>query len=293
MSDKPTIGITGATGFIGSVLANYLAANGYHVIRFIRNVTSGADVDTRKYDLANPDVSADLFRNIDILIHCAFVTKDQHADAEQVNYSGTKRLVESCRSQGVKKIIFFSSITADEHARSAYAKGKFASHQLFNPDSDLIIRCSLVIGEGGLFGRIIKYATSRSFIPLIGSGKQTIQFIVVEDLAKFVIESIHNERSGICVLASPERVTYKQLFRVIAKVHGRNIIFVPVPIPILKTLLKISRFLRIRMPVSEENLLGFQTIRTINEVVSPAAPITLIRKLEDMRSRQLQSPGKE
>jgi FkbM family methyltransferase len=288
MTTKSTIGITGANGFIGSSLTNFLIGEGFSVVPFVRKPTSEKSKNARKYDLVEESIPDDLFKGIDILIHCAFITKEQNADAEQLNFTGTKRLIDVSRNQGVKKIIFFSSVTADENAKSAYSKSKFAIHQLLNKETDLIIRCSLVIGEGGLFRKMLNYAISRTFIPLIGSGRQIIQLIAIEDVQSFVSTSINNNLHGNRVLASTEQITYKQLFKTIAAVYGKRIHFVPVPLVMLKMTLNLCRILNIRTPVSQENLLGFQTVRTYDTAPFISFPMTLKNKLEAMRRNRQQ-----
>jgi nucleoside-diphosphate-sugar epimerase len=278
-----TIGITGASGHIGSRLKAYLTEKGFNVVAFVRNIGSIKDVPRRKYDLTE-SISDDLFSDVDILIHCAFVTKQQHADAERINYNGSKYLFDECRKQGVKKIIFFSTVTANANAKSAYAKSKFAIGQLLRSDVDYIIKCSMVIGRGGLFQRILRYATTHFFIPVIGSGDQIIRLVAVDDVLLFVEQVIVRNLKGSAVLANNERMTYKQFFNAIAEVYGRKITFIHVSVVLLKIILRLCTLLNIHTPVSEENISGMQTLSKYDHPPNFPSFQTFKEKLIELRS---------
>lgn len=247
MTNKFTIGITGAGGHIGSELVNYLRGKEFQVVPL-------------KFDLKR-NIPVGLLSGIDVLIHCAFVKQEDNANAEMHNYNGSKVLFEECRTQGVKKIIFFSSVTAKQNAASGYARGKFAIEQLLDPQRDFVIRCGMVIGTGGLFQRMLHYAVTHTFIPLIGSGKQVIQLIAVDDVVRCVEQIIVRNLSGMGVLANEEELTYRQFFSTIARVYRKRIWFVPVPAGALQLLLKICKLMHIRTGASAENIQGIRSLR--------------------------------
>jgi nucleoside-diphosphate-sugar epimerase len=282
MINNPTIGITGASGHIGSALAKHFTLRGFRVIEFLRNMDPEKSAGARKYDLTQK-ISAGLFSDIDILIHCAYVSREQDANAEQINVNGSKYLFDSCREQGVKKIIFFSTATAVANAKSGYARSKFAIEQFLDADKDFLIRCSLVIGKGGLFQRMLTYVTTHRLIPVIGAGNQVIQVVAVDDVLAFVEQVVVADLSGSVVLANRQHITYKQLLATIADVYQRKIVFVHVPPGFLKIILRVCRILNIRTAVSEENILGMQTLRTHDQTESFSSFRTLRSKLEEMR----------
>jgi nucleoside-diphosphate-sugar epimerase len=276
MNNKLTIGITGAGGHIGSQLTEYLRGKAFEVIVLTKNVDSIKDTSARKYDLTDA-IADDLLNDIDVLIHCAYIGNERHEDAAQINYNGSKLLFEASRKQGVKKIIFFSSVTANANAASGYARSKFAIEQLLDANTDFIIRCSMVIGSGGLFKRMLTYALTHRLIPLVGSGNQIVQVVAIVDVVRFVEQIIINDLTGTGVLANEERLTYRQLFTTIADVYQKRIVFVRVPAAALKIILRLNKFLGIRTGASEENVQGIQTLH-------PQKPLLLLpsyRSLEE------------
>src|SRR5689334_7267331 len=103
MNNNLTIGITGATGHVGSQLSNHLKKRGLRVIKLIRNPGIDESFSSRMFDLTQP-IADDLLIGIDILIHCAFVANAQSEEAKIININGSRNLFESCRKQGVKII---------------------------------------------------------------------------------------------------------------------------------------------------------------------------------------------
>jgi len=261
--DKPVIAITGAgpTGFIGSSLMQYLRGNGFTVIALNRHVTAeNENAEHRFFDLEQ-DPSPALLKNVQVLIHCAFISAGQHADAEHLNFQGTKKLIEYARRNGVVKIIFFSSVSAHDKAQSAYGRSKFRSEELFDLKKDAILKCSMVIGNGGIFERLRKYIQSKKIVPLMNGGKQPLQVIALADVQKVVLTIISGNQSGSFILANRQQCNYKEFFKVIARHENRSPVFLSFPLSLLKILVGTATFFGIKLPVNKENLLGLAALR--------------------------------
>src|SRR5215831_7813739 len=213
------IAITGTSGFIGSVLLQELRKNGYTVIALNRRPK--ASVEERFFDLNQPP-DAELLKGVDVLIHCAFISAEADPASEQLNEVGTNMLTVCARQNGVKKIIFFSSVSGHANARSAYGKSKFRSEALFDMHSDVVLKCSLVIGTGGLFSRMVKFVRTKKFIPLIEGGRQPLQVIAINDVVRVVLKLISENISGNFVLANREHFTYRQFFKTVATACSRS-----------------------------------------------------------------------
>jgi nucleoside-diphosphate-sugar epimerase len=288
---KPVIGITGATGFIGSSLSKFLIRNNYQVIQFVRTEPLENNTDSiRKYELRESP-SEVLFKNIDILIHCAFIRAENDKQAGKWNYTGTKCLIESCKKQGVKKIVFFSSVSAHEKATSAYGINKLAVHELLDLQADVILQCSLVVGNGGLFHTLLKHASSKKYIPLIGSGRQIMQVIAIDDVLALILQIVKENKHGKFVVANHEQLTYRQVFELIANIYRTKIHFVPLPVWILKSLVSLGNLLRLHLPVSRENILGLQSMKYQQPFSGLDAPIQplldLKEKLKQMKNDEI------
>jgi nucleoside-diphosphate-sugar epimerase len=285
---KPVVAITGANGFIGSALTQYLEDAGYPVITLARKKYGRKNGHERLYDLQQPP-AADLLAGVDILIHCAVVWADGQVDAEQLNYLGTEKLITCAHSNGVQKIIFISSVSAHDKAISAYGKGKFHTESLFDPEKDVVLRCSLVIGQGGLFGRMLQHALSKRIIPLFYKGRQQVQIISIDDVLTAILTIITGNLAGRYVLANRQHITYRSIFETIARVYKKRILFIPVPVRIIQLLIKITSLLKLPFPVNNENIQGLKTVQFMDPEASlqqlQLNPASLEEKLQNMAAQ--------
>ncbi|MDT7041680.1 SDR family oxidoreductase [Candidatus Nitronereus thalassa] len=115
------IAITGANGFIGKPLADFLERNGYSVTRIIRK-TDSVPANNNKKTIAIGDLTkvsdwAPILEGIDTLIHLAakvHVKQDRHHNPlsafRRVNTDVTVNLAHHASKAGIKRFIYLSSI---------------------------------------------------------------------------------------------------------------------------------------------------------------------------------------
>lgn len=113
--------VTGATGFIGKILVNYLLERQVSVRVLVRQTMQDifpATVEQRVGDLINSGSLMGIGEDIDIVFHLggfAHAWKDDANVAEQhkqINLGGTQNILDECVRARVKKFIFFSTIKA-------------------------------------------------------------------------------------------------------------------------------------------------------------------------------------
>ena len=173
------IAITGALGHIGSELIRYLPTKTDCEIVMIDNMLTQRycslfDLPSNiKYSFYEEDIiTADLrvlFKDIDIVIHLAAITNaagsfDKADEVEQVNYVGTKRVIEACKATK-SKLIFLSTTSvygtqknvvsedcdlSDLKPQSPYADSKIRSEQLLQENINnldfIILRFGTIFG---------------------------------------------------------------------------------------------------------------------------------------------------
>ena len=110
--------VTGFSGFIGSHLTDRLLSEGHEVIGIDRSIKfkniQKEHHNLRMYHENIEGNIADLFKDIDIVIHLASLTRPQWSiyhpfETNQVNVDGTLKLLEYSRDAKVKRFIFFST----------------------------------------------------------------------------------------------------------------------------------------------------------------------------------------
>ena len=105
--------ITGGSGFIGTNLSNLLKSQ--HDILILDRIPSKIqDVDFTECDLLDSKKLSDVLEGFDIVIHLAAavgvkLTEEEPLHILNLNIQGTQNILESCKKNHVKKIIFASS----------------------------------------------------------------------------------------------------------------------------------------------------------------------------------------
>jgi len=158
--------------------------------------------------------------------------------------------------------VFISSTGAHSEALSYYGQSKLAIEECLDLGRDLVIRPGLILGNGGLFQRISGSLSRFGFVPVFEGGRQTIQTVHVEDLSHAVVRAIEQGLVGRFVVAEPEGLELRDLFRQIADRMGTRVRLVPLPAAPLLFLLRLAERLRLRLPLTSENVLGAQSLRT-------------------------------
>lgn len=259
-----TIIITGANGFIGSALVKHFSSKGWKVKALVRAALNAKvdNVSYHPYDLAKP-VDDELFNATDVLVHCAYKKYETGNDADEINISGTKHLIEQCRKHNVKPV-FLSSFSAHEDAVSHYGKHKFYLESLFDVKTDLVLKPGLVLGNSGLFHSIAEVIKTKKVVPLIGGGKQPLQVIAVDDLCKVIAAAIEKRLTGKLYIAEPTVITMKQLYDAIAARCNKKVVYFPLPASIALLLAAAAAGIGVKLPVSPESVKGLTQLRSFD-----------------------------
>ncbi len=116
----PHILLTGATGFVGSAIQQYIVADKQHnltiVVRYANDVTSAVRT-VQVADLTAATDWTDALQDVDVVIHSAArvhvmndLSTDPLAEFRKVNVDGTLALARQAVAAGVKRFVFVSSI---------------------------------------------------------------------------------------------------------------------------------------------------------------------------------------
>lgn len=199
--------VTGGAGFFGIHMCQYLAKNGFEVVSYDRDtfpekekipgieVVTGDIHDHKKLDEA--------LKNIDYVIHAA--AELAIAEPEKIiktNGEAAFDLLEICKNNGVKKLVFTSSCavygTPDTHPiyedspinpMGVYGKAKRIAEDILLNYQDVetvIIRPKSFIGTGrlGIFQFFFEWIEDGRKIPIFGNGENRFQLLEVTDLAQ-------------------------------------------------------------------------------------------------------------
>ncbi len=245
------VGIFGASGFVGSVLHRMASENGDTVIAFSRTKRPNFRVFESAADLADLDAVVNLAGE-PIL---GLWTKSRRKKILRSRVEGTRKIVEAIgsRATSIRTLINASAIgfygdagdrIVDESAPAgngfladtcqaweaeAYRAEDFGTRVV-------TVRTGFVIGKGGAM-RLIRPVFQLGLGGRLGSGRQWMSCVHVEDVAGMILWALHNEAvTGPLNAALPDPVTNAEFTKAVAASVHRPAIF-PVPAILLKTLL--------------------------------------------------------
>ena len=115
--NKKTVLITGASGFVGTRLAERLSLGpNYHIRAMIHRLTGPGlarlarlPVTFFEGDLLNTDDVAKAVKNCDTVIHLAYGTSGDENQRKTVTVQGTENILQAAYTQKVRKVIYFST----------------------------------------------------------------------------------------------------------------------------------------------------------------------------------------
>jgi nucleoside-diphosphate-sugar epimerase len=285
---KTKIAITGANGFIGSYLTQFLTQQNFTVRQMGRTLSPAPQPDFIPFTLGK-QFTADALAGCDALVHCAYdFSALGYTAIRKVNVEGTLELFSQARDKGIKKIIYISSTSAFKEAVSDYGKAKFEIEQRAAPFGVIIIRPGLVFDKhnGGIIRALEKFVKKFPLVPIIGKGQQEFYPCHVEDLATLIttILASNIKNNNPIVAASEEKITFKQLMLTLAELHGRSVLPIPVPYEFLFTGLKLAEALRLKTGLRSDSLkymkfsnkeMDFSATRALNIYFRPFSVATL------------------
>ena len=250
--------MTGANGFIGAHLVRHFSSDGWDVRALMHREPAQRlpGVVYRRWTLADP-LGQDVLDGADCVIHGAFVKYDQRS-ASHLNIVGSERLLAECRAGGVGRIVFLSSMSARRDALSQYGRDKFRIQEALDGPRELVVRPGLVLGDGGLFHSLQRFVSGRPVVPLVGGGQQLIQTVHIDDLASAIQAGVRLALSGIVTVAERVPIPFRELLAETARLLGVRVVFVPVPYRAIDFAMRVAALLRVRLPVSPDNLLGLR-----------------------------------
>ena len=261
MNDKKIL-ITGGLGFIGSYIADELIDE--NEVLIIDNKSTGKvenlqninheNLTLIEKDLNDADLD-DILTDVDYVFHLAAMASvplsiENPSECIENNMDATIKLINACKNNNVKKIIFSSSssvygdntnipLKESEYPlpKSPYAASK-ASGELFLKTyyeayglNYISLRYFNVFGpkqdKNSQYAAVIPNfitALLEGEQPIIyGDGEQTRDFIYIRDVVNANIKAAESDYNGIINVASGEKTTINELYKIISETLGSDI----------------------------------------------------------------------
>jgi len=240
--------VTGGTGFVGRAVVQALAGCGHEV----RVLARRADQPSARQlaestgcvlvpgSILDETALAAACAGVDAVVHLVGIILERGPQTfARIHVEGTRRVVEACRTAGVRRLLHMSAIGTRPHAVSPYHRTKWQGECAVR-ESGLdwtIFRPAVIYGPGDGFCRVLALGMkpplrwlSLGLQPMVGEGDVLIQPVRVDEVAGAFARALEvPAASGATYELGGPALPFKDLLHCLAAAHGTRIHPVPVP----------------------------------------------------------------
>jgi len=250
--------VTGASGFLGSHVAEQFSREGHAVRLLLRGTSSraflkGFEFEEALGDVTDPGSLAAAVASVDAVVHTAGLVKARsEAEFQAVNGRGTANLLAAIEKAApdLRRFVYVSSLAAhgpsedgaprplDSAANpvSAYGRSKLAGEEATRASSlaprAVIFRPPVIYGprDPGLvpFFKLARWRLA----PLLMGGRNRISIVYVEDIARAIVQATTAEADVADKVYCPEDgsvYSWRDLLSAIEEAIGRKALRISAP----------------------------------------------------------------
>ncbi len=223
--------VTGAGGRVGRALTSFLLSKGKEVRGLSRDGSGCEGAEIIKGDIMDSKTVEKAAEDAECVYHLAAVIDQTGMDARmmwEINVTGTKNVIAA--SWG-STFVYLSStavygnndgtgISEDTRINPSgtYGKSKAAAENEVLKNKGMVVRSPVVYGKGfdeGFFQ--VMYRLEKGRMPTIGSGKNLIQWIHIDDLVRALVLAGEKGSPGqVYLVAGKEARTQSELISMLA-----------------------------------------------------------------------------
>ena len=225
--------LTGGTGFIGPRVVQALRAREHEVRALVRSTERAAPIAGLGAELVSGDVTDPASvraaaEGCTHVVHLVSIIKGRPQDFDRVMAQGTRNVVAAAKDASVERFVLMSALGTGETTKDVvpYYAAKWAMEQevVRSGLGHTIFRPSFVFGRGGALPTFMKQVRYSPVVSVIGSGKQRIQPIWVDDVAEYFARAVDHAAGAnrLFEIGGPDVVTWDELYLTIARVLGKR-----------------------------------------------------------------------
>lgn len=239
LPERPSILVTGATGYIGGRLARQLLIEGHTVRAMARDARRLLSLERAGAECVAGDVldAASLtsaVRGIDVAYYLVHSMGDG-ADFEARDRQAATNFAEACRMAGVKRIIYLGGLgregpTLSSHLASRHETGKLLAGGTV-PVTEL--RAAIIVGAGSASFEIVRDLAKRLRVMVCPRWvRSRCEPIVMHHVITYLVGVLRVPQSvgQVLEIGGGEILTYEEMLRQCAEVMGKRILIFRVPV---------------------------------------------------------------
>jgi NADH dehydrogenase len=238
--------VTGGNGFVGGHVVHELRGRDLPVRCLVRDLRGGSKLAAWGCELVEGDLTdqASLraaVAGVDTVIHLVAIRQGRREQFQRIMVDGTRDLLATAKAAGVQRFVYMSALGTSESTKDLvpYYGAKWENEQQVQGSGIpyVIFRPSFVFGpDGGILPTFAKLAKLTPVTPIIGSGRQRIQPIWADDVAKYFAEAVGRDDAvgHIFELGGPDIVSWNEFWERLKRVRGIHRPSLHVPLGLMK-----------------------------------------------------------
>jgi NADH dehydrogenase len=223
--------VAGATGSLGGRIVRELLRQGDRVRALSRHPEAAAGLasagaEVVRGDLRDPASLETACQGIDTVISTASATRRSDDTPENVDYRGTRNLIDAASSAGASRFLLVSTLGAEPSSPvpAFQAKGKAEAHLRGSGLDWIVLQPDAFMDVW--FGMLIELPVAMGNpVSLIGESKGRHSFIAEADVARFAAAAARDAGTANVTLAlgGPAAVTFMDAVKAYESALGRTI----------------------------------------------------------------------
>jgi uncharacterized protein YbjT (DUF2867 family) len=260
--------VTGGTGFVGPKVVLALRAQDRPVRCLVRNPESssaqaleGRGCELFKGEMTEAAALGRAVEGCEAVVHLVAIRQGREEEFHRVMEQGTADLVAAAQAAGIRRFILMSALGTSEETKDLvpYYHAKWEQERTVRGSGfeHVIFRPSFIFGrDGGILPTFRRLARVAPVTPVIGSGRQRIQPVWVDDVAAYFADSIDKpEAAGRTFeLGGPDAVTWNEFWQRLKGALGIRRPTVHVPIGLMRANALVTERLPGNIPLTRDLL---------------------------------------
>ena len=258
--------VTGGTGFVGGHVVHELRGRDLSVRCLVRDLRKGSRLsawgaELVEGDMTEPQSLRGALAGCDSVVHLVAIRQGREEQFRRVMVDGTRELLAAAKEAEVRRFVHMSALGTSEATKDLvpYYRAKWETEQMVQTSGIpyVIYRPSFIFGpDGGILPTFVKLARLAPVTPIIGSGRQRIQPIWIDDVAGYFGEAIERDdvTGRLFELGGPEAVTWNEFWERLKRVRRMRRPSVHVPIGLMRVNAVVTERLPGEIPLTRDLL---------------------------------------
>jgi uncharacterized protein YbjT (DUF2867 family) len=232
--------VTGGTGFVGPHVVRAIQDAGHDVRALVRK-GSVPGAEAAQGDMTDAESLRRAVQGVDAVVHLVAIRQGREEQFQRIMVDGTRDLLAAARDAGAGRFVQMSALGTTEESKDLvpYYRAKWLQEGLVRESGleHVIFRPSFVFGkDGGIIPTFRTLAKVAPVTPIVGSGKQRIQPIWLDDVAAYFARALDRPEATnrTFEIGGPDVVSWDEFWARLKRALGVRRPSVHVPMALMR-----------------------------------------------------------